>query len=147
MIREGRAMLNLKELSGKKYRISLDESYEAGADDNGKLYYYQIQGRYGHIYTHGPERLGVHVKGRLKIGKVGAIPGLKLHQRGETEATYVFAPELLDRVATEIKAKKRRQLTDEQKARLIEQGTRELSKLNALRERAPDARSDSDEAA
>jgi hypothetical protein len=140
-------VINLKEIVGKRYKITLDESYEAGADDNGKLWYYRIEARSGHVYVHSETQLGVYVKGRLKIGMVGAIPGLRLHQRGDLEATYVFAPELLDRVATEIKAKKRRQLSDEQKARLIEQGTRGLSKINTLRKQAPAAPVDARESA
>lgn len=130
-------MIDLKAVGMKKYRITLDESYEAGADDSGKLWFYQIPAKFGHVYVHSKTELGVYVKGRLKIGMVGAIPGLRLHQRGETEATYVFDPELLDQVAAEIKARKRRQISDEQRAVLVERGTRELSKINALRERAP----------
>lgn len=130
-------MLNLKEFVQRKYRVTVDPSFEFTGVKDDRLWYYQIPGRHGHVYVHGIETLGVYVTGRLKINMVGAIPGLKLHQKGDTEATYIFAPELLDVVATEIKARKRRRLTEAQRAVLVERGTKALADFHKLRNEAP----------
>lgn len=107
-------MIDLKQLAGRKYKIRLDESYEA--DQGGKEWYYQIECRKGHVYVHGKNLLGAYVKGGKMVSKVRAIPGTKIHQNGDGEATFVFPPELLDQVADVIQARRRPRLTDEQRA-------------------------------
>jgi hypothetical protein len=117
-------VIDLKARFGRKYRVTLDESWEPTGVAEDKLWHYRIEGRFGHLYVHGPGTIGVYVRGNRKIKKIEAVPGLKIHQRGDDEATYLLPPELLDAVAVEMKAKKRRQLTPEQSAALVAAGAR-----------------------
>jgi len=107
-------MIDLKQLADRKYKIALDESYEA--EQGGKLWYYQIPCRKGHIYVHGEGTLGAYVKGGKMVSKIRAIPGTRIHQNGDGEATFVFQPDVLDQVAEAIGARRRPRLTDEQRA-------------------------------
>lgn len=116
-------MLDLKKLADRRYRITMDESWEPTGDAADRLHYYQIPCRHGHIYPHSPEYLGVYVDGNRKAKKIEAIPGIKIHQRGTDEATFLFTPDLLDVVAAEMKAKKRRQLSPERRAALVAAGS------------------------
>jgi hypothetical protein len=112
-------MIDLKQLADRKYKIALDESYEA--EQGGKLWYYQIPCRNGgHIYVHGEDRLGVYVPGSYQVSKIREIPGIRIHQTGDKEATFTFPPELLDAVATAMKARKARpEMSEEAKAAAI----------------------------
>jgi len=112
-------MIDLKQLAHRKYKIRLDESYEA--EQGGKEWYYQIFCRKGHVYVHGEGTLGAYVKGGKMVSKVRAIPGTKIHQNGDGEATFVFPPELLDQVAEAIGAyKRRREMSEEAKVAYAE---------------------------
>lgn len=111
-------MIDLKLLSHRKYKVRLDESYEA--EQGGKEWYFQIPSRKKHhIYVHGENLLGVFIFGKHTRKKIQAIPGIKPHQIGDNEATFLFQPELLDQVAEAIGARKSRpQLSEEHKAAL-----------------------------
>jgi hypothetical protein len=111
-------MLNLKEIVGKRYKITLDESYEAGADDNGKLWYYRVPCKHGHVFVNGEQELGVYCDKPNVIGLLRLIDGLRLLQRGDREASFGFHPDKLHEVAKIMRARKRPQLTDEHKAAL-----------------------------
>ena len=125
-------MIDLKKLAEGKYKISLDESYEA--DQGGKEWYYRIACRYGHVYTHGENTLGAYVKGRYMVPKVRAIPGTKIHQNGDGEATFLFPPELLDQIAEVLGARKSRpKLSEEQRAACSER----LAPFRFQKERTP----------
>lgn len=115
-------MIDLKQLSHRKYKVRLDESYEA--EQGGKEWYYQIPSRKKHhIYVHGENVLGVFVFGKHTRKKIAEIPGTKIHQLGDNEATFIFQPEILDQVAEAIGARKSRpELSDEAKAALLERG-------------------------
>ena len=110
------AMIDLKKLADRKYKIRLDESYEA--EQGGKEWYYQIPslGKH-HIYVHGKKLLGVYVFGSRMIAKMKSISGIRTHQAGDKEATFLFDPKILDKVAEAIGARRSRpKLSDEQRA-------------------------------
>jgi hypothetical protein len=119
-------MIDLRAFAGDRYRITLDELATCIVDERSRarelrrerLWLNQIQGSRGHIYVHGPETLGVFTDRRPTAKKLEALPGARYHQRGDTEVTILIPVDQLDNAATIVHARKRRRLTDEQKARL-----------------------------
>jgi hypothetical protein len=111
--------INLREPFGQQYRIGFDEAAEGKSDP----WMMTIPCRFGTIYPHGGEDLAVEVDGHARISKkVGAIPGIVLHQDGDDEKTFVFPVDLFDQVAAIVEPKRVKRLTDEQRARLVEAG-------------------------
>lgn len=111
-------MINLKEVVQKRYKIEMDPSYEAGADDDGKLWYYRVPCKHGHLFVHGAKELGVFTDKPNVAALLRQIDGLRSLQRGDREFSFGFSPSLLHEVAKVMRARKRPQFTDEQKAAL-----------------------------
>lgn len=129
-------MIDLKKLAGRKYKTVLDESYEPTGCLEDRLWHIQIPAKYGHVYLHGANLLGAYTDGRKRIAMMKAIPGLRLHQNGDKEASFVFPPELLDQVAAVLKARKGRPpMSEEQKAAAVER----LARFSFRPTRSPDA--------
>lgn len=79
----------------------------------------EIPGRLGAIYPNGADgSLAVLALSTRTIRKLATL-GLKVAQRGDTEASFLFDPCLLDKVAAIIKAKRRRKLSPEQRAAAV----------------------------
>src|SRR5262249_10805673 len=66
-------------------------------------------------YPHGANRLAVECKG-VTAKKLLALPGITVHQRGNTDWTLLFDVALAERVFAILKPRKRRKLSGEQKA-------------------------------
>jgi hypothetical protein len=114
-------MIDLKKQYGRKFRITLDESFEIGDRSNEeKLWNLRIPGKYGHIGVWGENTLSAHSGSSRVVKKLIEIPGVTIKQRGDNEVTIVFPPDLIEPVADVLKAKRRRQLSDEHRAKLIE---------------------------
>jgi hypothetical protein len=111
--------INLRERFGEKYRIGFEEA----AENRNDPWMMTIPCRFGTIHPNGGENLAIEVDGHPRIAKkVGAIPGIVLHQDGDDEKTFVFPTDLFDQVAAIVEPKQVKRLTDEQRARLVEAG-------------------------
>ena len=110
--------MNLKEVFSKHYRVVDD-----GTDDpvrEERVWCQEIRGRYGVIYPYGQDgSLGVTVFSRKMACKLREDFGLETIQQWDREATLKFPPSLIHQVAGMIKAKKRRQLSQEQRENLL----------------------------
>jgi hypothetical protein len=87
--------INLLELFGGKYRISFDGAYNPHNVPRVKLDPWMMQvpchGRGVTIYPYGANTLAVEVDRRPSIAaKLKTIEGLKLHQDGDVEKTFLF---------------------------------------------------------
>lgn len=102
--------MNLKTLFGRRHRVLTDE-----VGDQILLC------RYGHIYVHGPEKLGVATNGR-RIGlKLAAIPGVEVWQDGDDDGmNLIFPVTAFDAVAMIIQPRRRRQLSEAARAAATE---------------------------
>ena len=111
-------VVDLKRLAGRRYRIVLDESAELDGSIADCPWYHRIPCRYGHIGVWGENTLSAYASGRIITGKLAAILGVRVVQRGDSEIQVTFAPELLETVASVLGARQRRRvtLTEEQKA-------------------------------
>jgi hypothetical protein len=58
------------------------------------------------------------------VPKLEALDGVTVHQRGDHEVRVIFHPDRLDAIADLLKARKRRRLSDDQKARLAMAGAK-----------------------
>jgi hypothetical protein len=100
--------INLKTAYGFLYKITFDPAAAIeGQSKADRLWLQQIPCKYGHIFVHGHETLGAYAKGRLITGKLAALPGVRVHQRGDSEVSVVFSPEVFPAVADLLQARRR----------------------------------------
>jgi hypothetical protein len=105
---------NLKALFGDRYRIGHDPSAVTWGE-RADPWAMTLPCRGGVvIYPHGDGMLAVEIDYHRHLAKrVGAIPGIRLHQGGDRERTFLFPLELFDRVAELVKPRRRRRLSPE----------------------------------
>lgn len=109
-------MIDLKKTYSKKFRIQLDESFEIGdRSSEERLWCYQIPCKHGHIAVHGKDTLSGYTSKSRMIPRLESIPGVIVKQRGDSEMTVVFPPNLIEQVADVLQARRRRQLSEEQR--------------------------------
>src|SRR5262249_44677372 len=115
--------IDLKAAYGRRYRVSWDESAsipDQSAEDRAWLQI--VEAKYGHIFIHSERELGVYVRTKgdptNRLGRLLAIPGSRLRQRGDHPATVVIPDEQFEQAAAIIHARKRRQLSAEHQAKL-----------------------------
>lgn len=117
--------LNLRELFGETYRIGFEESYYAERTRHtiDDPWLQIIPGTYGHIYPHGGELLAVstHRRGRI-AKKLIDLPGVVVVQSGDDGINATFPLSVFDDVASLIGARKRRNVSPEQRERLLSIG-------------------------
>jgi hypothetical protein len=69
------------------------------------------------IYPYGGDLLAVELDHHPKMAKrLAVIPGIRPHQCGDGERTFLFPVELFDQVAALVKPRVKRRLTPEQRA-------------------------------
>lgn len=104
---------NLRELFGDRYRIGHDPAAVTWGE-RADPWMMTIPCQNGLIYPHGLNLLAVECLGQT-ARKLVAIPGLTVHQRGDTEWTLLFDVGLFDLVAAVVKPRKRRKWSEEQR--------------------------------
>jgi hypothetical protein len=112
--------VNLRETFGERFRIAFDPAYDHRGVPRAKLDPWMMtipcQGGIT-IYPHGGELLAVEVDYHPGIAKkLAAVEGVRLHQNGDGEKTFTFPVGLFDGIAGIVKPKRRRRLTDAQRA-------------------------------
>lgn len=126
-------LINLKAEYGGRYRVVDD-----GTDDSDRaerVWCMEIRGKYGAIYPHGTDgTLAVRVES-ARVARRFAPLGLQVVQRGDDEVVFLFAADLIDKMAALIRARRRRQVSPERRAQLAQH-------LREARERAasPDSK-------
>ncbi len=108
-------MIDLHRLAAERgYRITVDETATIDQARSSRPWLYRIPCRYGFISVHGPTTLAAWTGNPKMVGKLISVPGVHVHQRGDTEARVLFAPFLLGDVAAILRPRKRRRpvLTD-----------------------------------
>jgi hypothetical protein len=115
--------VNLLEMFGDRFRITWDPAYDAKGKHRATIdvWYAQIPCRFGTIYPYGDTILAVEVDYHRHIAKrLADLPGLKLHHNGDHEKTFLFDVADFEKVAEIVQPRRRRQLTEEQRAVLVE---------------------------
>lgn len=126
--------VNLKDLFGDRYRVAYEESYYAERGENGRLPQPElllIPGRVGHVFPWDHERLAVSVDGHPKIaGMVKRLSFVEVVQDGDFgELTATFLVDHFPKVADIVHLRRRRQISDEQRARIVAIGSANLERM------------------
>jgi hypothetical protein len=120
--------VNLRERFGRRYRVEYEESYYAERGPGARAddpWLQIIPCRAGHIYPWGPAMLAASTSSRGSTArKLAALPGATLWQDGSDGMTILFPVERFPKVAALMHPKRRRQLSPEQKAKLLEAGAK-----------------------
>lgn len=110
-------MIDLRELFGERYRVVDDGTDDC--DRSERLGCQEIRGKHGTIYPYGRNgSLAVRVESSRISARIESL-GLKVIQRGDFETVFLFDPKQLNKIAALIQAQKRRQLSAEEKAKLV----------------------------
>ncbi len=100
--------IHLRDLFGDTYRITWNHARE-GREESPWLM--QIPCALGTIYPHGADRLAVEIDYHPKAARaIAALPGVKLHQDGDQEKTFLFPVAMFDQVAAVVQPRRRRRL-------------------------------------
>jgi len=112
--------INLKEEYGDKYRIRWEEPANSRWLDP---WYQYIPCRFGHIYPHGGGLLGFASRKRGPVAnRVESLPYAKISQDGDDGMNIIFPAEHFEQVAEIVQPRRRRRLSEENRARLVESG-------------------------
>jgi hypothetical protein len=115
--------INLMDRFGSEYRIEFDPAFDPKHKQRENLdaWMMTLPCRFGVIYPWGGDRLSVEVDYHLRIAKrLAALPGVTLTQDGDEEKTFTFPVSIFDEVAKIVQPRRRRHLSDEQKAKAAE---------------------------
>jgi hypothetical protein len=105
---------NFQSVFGARYQIGHDPAAKT-ASEKADPWMMTLPCENGVIYPHGANRLAVECKTKT-ANKLMAIPTITVHQHGDTEWTLLFDLEMADLVFGIVKPRKRRRLSEEQKA-------------------------------
>jgi len=118
--------LNLKDLYGNRYKVTLDESSTCPGESKRDPWYFRIPCKYGHIYPISDKYLGFWCdSGVIKARMVREAPEIELVQDGDGEGVFRFTVEQFEIVAEythPFKKRGRRNLSNMEKSQLVEAG-------------------------
>lgn len=120
--------MNLKQLVGERYRVTMDESWSAETPENrtefrksGEEWRYQeIKGKYGLIYPYNEDFLSVSLT--LKMSRrcmTDISPDAEIYQRADDAITLKVHVRHLNRLLRYVKPRKVREYTPEERAALV----------------------------
>jgi hypothetical protein len=116
--------INLKERFGQRFKVVYSESYRHERPEFRSaeaVWLMQILCRHGTIDPWDEDHLMACTRTAGPIAKaVKALPCVRVHQDGTDGANLVFRVERFDEVAALMKPRKRRHLSDEAKAKAIQ---------------------------
>lgn len=113
--------VNLTERFGDRYRVE----WEPGSNTRDP-WYMQIpcNGGRGHICPWGPKELAACTNTRSMTNRLARLPYTRVHQDGNDGGNVVFPVEHFEEVARIMHARRRKQLSEEHRAKLVEAGRR-----------------------
>ena len=110
---------NLKELVGKKYRVTVQEGFENIKDAEEQIWGQEILGKYGSVYPYGLDgALALYLKSNSLRSRFSDTSKFKLLLKAEKETTYKFYKDDLNFVLVNIRGRKKKVLSPEHLARL-----------------------------
>lgn len=116
--------VNLMNSFGNHYKIKYEESYVAERGEQGRVedaWLLTIPCKHGEIYPHGGQLLGASTNNRGPIANhLAALSVVRIVQDGDDGVNAVFDVDDFDQVAAVMRPKRRRKLSDEQRAERVE---------------------------
>ena len=120
--------LNLKELFGDRFKLDVDEGFYAERPEfrrDEEVWLTHILCQHGHIGVWGDDLLVACTNSAGSVAKrLAALSFTTVVQDGSDGLNATFPVEHFDKVAAIIKPRKRRRLSEEQRARLVEAGAK-----------------------
>lgn len=117
-------IINLRERYGRQYRIVNEESFAAQYGPRTRTedpHFQIIPGRLGHVYAWDSERLAASSNSAgTTAKKLKALSYGQIWQDGTDGVTVLFPADRLDEVADLLKLRRRRRISDQERARLAE---------------------------
>ena len=105
--------INLRERFAEKYKTTFDPAYDGRPRNDPWMM--QILCKFGTVYPFEGNKLAVEVDYHPKAAQaLASLEGVRCHQDGDREKTFVFPVDLFDRVAKIVQPRKRRRLSPEQ---------------------------------
>lgn len=120
-------MIDLKEQYGKRYRVTLDESWDVERDKKAvdRPWYDEIGGRRGWCYLQNRSVLAIELNNRIFTANKDKLSFPYVHVRGGGETQKLFVDEKhIDKAISLILPRKRKQLSEDQKRQLSERLTK-----------------------
>ena len=117
--------IDLRKKFGHLFKITTDPAYDTSHVPRKCLdpWYFQIPCKFGIIWPYGGKLIAVEVDYHPQASrKLVLVPGVRLWQDGDQEKTFLFDLGIFDLVTEIVQPKKRKQLSEEQKARLADLG-------------------------
>ena len=117
---------NLRELFGRRYKVTYEESYAAAYGPNATRddpWYQIIPGARGHVYPHSAAMLAATTNTSGPTARrLMALPFVQVYTDGSDGVTVLFPPERLDEVADLLRLRRRRRVSDQERQRLAALG-------------------------
>ena len=114
--------INLKDLVGDKWRVGYEDSYEAEYGENARTsdpWLMIALCRHGHLFPWGDDLLAASTDKRGPVAqRLMALNCGTIRQDGDDGAMITFHVDDIAQVAKILKPRRRRRLSDEQKAKL-----------------------------
>src|SRR4051794_6453090 len=112
------SFINLRNKFGNRYRIEYDEAHTGRKDDP---WLQIIVCKYGHLYVHGADMLGVSTNVRGQASKkLRALQGIVVLQEGDDGMNAAFPIELFPNVPKIVKPRRKKQLTGKERRAAVE---------------------------
>lgn len=115
--------MNLKELFGRRYRVTLDESYQHETEEGKSLQewrWHEIRGKFGILYPYSKDQLACLFTSVIIANRFN-VKGWRVLQDGDFERNVLIPFDSVQEVLKAIRPKKRRQVSEHEKNRLREQ--------------------------
>ena len=119
--------VNLMERFGEQYKITFDPAYDPKHRPRELLdpWMMTVACRPGVIYPYGGTELAIEVDGhRFVRAALSKLPCCREHQRGDDCGSFIFDVEDFDSVAEVVKPKRRKQISEAERARLVAMGAK-----------------------
>jgi hypothetical protein len=137
--------VSLRARFGSRYRVRCEESYYAEYGRGARVddpWLQIIPCKWGHVFPHGGDLLAASVDGFPKVaGRLRRLACVEIWQDGDLgELTALFHVRDFGRVAQVMRPRRRRRLTETQRAKLVEAGAKTRFQAGVQDELAPQER-------
>ena len=118
--------IDLQASFGTQFKVGYEESYYGECGDRARTpdpWLMILMCQHGHVYPHGGTKLAASTNRRGAVARALAkLPCCNVHQDSDDGVTVLFDVADFPQVATLLKPRRKRQLSAEQMARLVEAG-------------------------
>lgn len=108
--------MNLKK-DQRRYRVFVEDGATGLGDDAWR--YYELHGKYGKMWPYSQDTLALYVTSNILMNRIRREYKWPIKQQGDFETVFLVPDKQFDIASQLLRFKKRRQLSQETKQRLI----------------------------